>query len=84
MNNRHNLYLDQQVSDALNALARGAKGNKSRIVNDALRDWLDRRATKEIDDLSSPGSIVCPAKSPALAAISMWSSRAWRCSSATS
>ncbi|WP_068082252.1 CopG family transcriptional regulator [Novosphingobium rosa] len=54
MNNRHNLYLDQQVSDALNALAKGAKGNKSRIVNDALRDWLDRRATKEIDDLLKP------------------------------
>ncbi len=54
MNNRHNLYLDHQVSDALNALAKGAKGNKSRIVNDALRDWLDRRATKEIDDLLKP------------------------------
>jgi predicted transcriptional regulator len=53
MNKRHNLYLDQQVSDALNALAK-AKGNKSRIVNDALRDWLDRRATKEIDDLLKP------------------------------
>jgi hypothetical protein len=25
MNNRHNLYLDQQVSDALNALAGGQR-----------------------------------------------------------
>ncbi|WP_241126958.1 CopG family transcriptional regulator [Novosphingobium terrae] len=51
---RHNLYLDQQVSDALNALAKGEGGNKSKIVNDALRDWLGRRATKEIDDLLKP------------------------------
>lgn len=51
---RHNLYLDQQVSDALNALAKGEGGNKSKIVNDALRDWFGRRATKEIDDLLKP------------------------------
>jgi len=54
MSNRHNLYLDQQVSDALNSLAKGPGGNKSKIVNDALRDWLGRRATKEIDDLLKP------------------------------
>ena len=32
-------------------LAAGTVGNKSRLVNDALADWLSRRGAKEIDDL---------------------------------
>ena len=48
---RQNLYLDGAVSDALEALASGPGGNKSRLVNDALAAWLARRGTKEIDDL---------------------------------
>lgn len=49
---RQNLYIDRELSEALEGLAvlrRG--GNKSRVVNEALRDWLARRATKEVDDL---------------------------------
>ena len=49
---RQNLYIDRELSEALEGLAvlrRG--GNKSRVVNEALKDWLARRATKEIDDL---------------------------------
>ncbi len=48
---RQNLYIDRTVSDALEALASGPGGNKSRLVNDALAAWLARRGTKEIDDL---------------------------------
>lgn len=48
---RQNLYIDRELSDALEALAAGTTGNKSWLVNDALADWLARRGTKEIDDL---------------------------------
>lgn len=48
---RQNLYIDREVSDALEALASGPGANKSRLVNDALAAWLARRATKEVDDL---------------------------------
>jgi Arc/MetJ-type ribon-helix-helix transcriptional regulator len=48
---RQNLYIDRELSDALEALAAGPRGNKSHLVNDALKDWLVRRGTKEVDDL---------------------------------
>jgi len=48
---RQNLYLDRAISDALEAIASGPGGNKSRLVNDALAAWLARRGTQEIDDL---------------------------------
>ena len=48
---RQNLYIDRELSDALEALAAGPRGNKSHLVNDALKDWLARRGAKEIDDL---------------------------------
>jgi predicted transcriptional regulator len=48
---RQNLYIDRELSEALEALAIRPGGNKSRIVNEALRVWLARRATKEVDDL---------------------------------
>ena len=51
---RQNLYIDQGLSDALEALALRPGGNKSRIVNEALGAWLARRATKEVDDLLKP------------------------------
>lgn len=51
---RQNLYIDQPLSDALEALALRPGGNKSRIVNEALGTWLARRATKEVDDLLKP------------------------------
>ena len=47
---RQNLYIDAELSSALDMLARGSRP-KSRIVNDALKDYLARRASKEIDDL---------------------------------
>ncbi|GGO93029.1 MULTISPECIES: ribbon-helix-helix protein, CopG family [Stakelama] len=48
---RQNLYIDRELAEALQALAAGEAGNKSRLVNDAIRDWLERRGAKEIDDL---------------------------------
>lgn len=51
---RQNLYIDREIADALDALARNSGGNKSRIVNDALATWLARRASKEVDDLLKP------------------------------
>lgn len=51
---RQNLYIDRELSQALDTLAAGARGNKSRLVNDALRDWLGRKGAKEIDDLLQP------------------------------
>lgn len=48
---RQNLYIDREIGDALEALAAGNRGNKSWLVNDALKDWLARRGTKEVDDL---------------------------------
>jgi hypothetical protein len=48
---RQNLYIDREISDALEALAAGPGGNKSRLVNDALAAWLARRGAKEIDEL---------------------------------
>lgn len=47
---RQNLYIDAELSTALDLLARGTR-TKSRIVNDALKDYLARRASKEIDEL---------------------------------
>ena len=40
---RQNLYLDRELSDALEALATGPGANKSRLVNDAIAAWLARR-----------------------------------------
>lgn len=48
---RQNLYIDRELSDALEALAAGPRGNKSHLVNDALADWLSRRGTRQVDDL---------------------------------
>jgi predicted transcriptional regulator len=48
---RQNLYIDRELSDALEALATGPGANKSRMVNAAIASWLARRATQEVDDL---------------------------------
>lgn len=48
---RQNLYIDREISETLSALAAGETGNKSRLVNDALRDWLDRRGSQQVDDV---------------------------------
>jgi len=47
---RQNLYIDRAISQALDALAAGRHGNKSRLVNDALADWLERRGSRQLDD----------------------------------
>src|SRR5690606_26581218 len=49
-----NIYLDHDLIDALDALARRRGGNKSRIVNEAVKTWLARRGTRELDDLLKP------------------------------
>lgn len=51
---RQNLYIDRDLSQALETLAARTRGNKSRLVNDALRDWLGRKGAKEVDDLLKP------------------------------
>src|SRR5690606_9087488 len=49
---RQNLYIDRELSEALEGLASVRRGgNKSRIVNEALKVWLARRATRQVDDL---------------------------------
>ena len=48
---RQNLYIDREISNALEALASKPGGNKSRLVNDALAEWLARHATKNVDEL---------------------------------
>jgi predicted transcriptional regulator len=48
---RQNLYIDREISDALEALAAGPGANKSRLVNDALAAWLARRASRAVDDI---------------------------------
>lgn len=51
---RQNLYLDSELIDALDALAIRRGGNKSRIVNEAVKAWLARRGSRELDDLLKP------------------------------
>lgn len=51
MKRRHHIYLDDQLSDRLDALAAKPGSSKSAITADALRDYLDRRATRDIDML---------------------------------
>lgn len=46
---RQNLYIDREIGDALEAMAKGRAGNKSRLVNDALRSWIRHRGASEID-----------------------------------
>jgi predicted transcriptional regulator len=48
---RQTIFLDHEVKQALDALAAGPGGNKSHLVNDALKAWLARRGAREIDDL---------------------------------
>jgi hypothetical protein len=46
---RQNLYIDQEIGDALAAIAVRHRGNKSQLVNDALRSWLRHRGAREVD-----------------------------------
>jgi len=47
---RQNLYLDREITDALEAMAAGPNGNKSQLVNNALANWLARRSASQLDD----------------------------------
>ena len=51
MKPRHHLYLDDELSERLDALAAKPGSSKSAIVADALRAYLVRRGSKELDDL---------------------------------
>ena len=48
---RANLYIDADVSEAIARLAATPGATRSGIVNDALKAFLVRRGTQEIDDL---------------------------------
>jgi predicted transcriptional regulator len=47
---RQNLYIDREINSALDVLAAGQHGNKSRLVNAALADWLERRGSRRLDE----------------------------------
>ncbi|WP_287459241.1 CopG family transcriptional regulator [Sphingomonas sp.] len=51
MKPRHHLYLDDELTARLDMLGSKPGTSKSAIVSDALRDYLNRRATREVDDL---------------------------------
>lgn len=51
MKPRHHLYLDDALSEQLEALAAKPGASKSAIVADALRAWLARRGARELEDL---------------------------------
>lgn len=51
---RQNLYIDRDLSNALDALVLRRGGNKSRIVNEAVKTFLANGAGKEIDALLKP------------------------------
>src|SRR3546814_20365934 len=51
MKPRHTLYLDEGLTEQLEALAAKPGSSKSAIVADALRAYLARRAARELDDL---------------------------------
>ncbi|HEY5238255.1 MAG TPA: hypothetical protein VIJ62_07745 [Rhizomicrobium sp.] len=51
---RHCLYLDQKVSGKLDALAARPGTNKSKIVNDAVADFLRRQGGNEFEAIFGP------------------------------
>jgi predicted transcriptional regulator len=51
MKPRHHLYLDEELSAQLERLGAKPGTSKSAIISDALRNYLNRRATREVDDL---------------------------------
>lgn len=50
MKPRHHLYLDDELTAQLNALAARPGSSKSAIVADALRQYLTRRGAPELDE----------------------------------
>lgn len=51
MKPRHHLYFDEALTEQLEALAAKPGSSKSAIVSDALRAYLVRRGSKELDDM---------------------------------
>lgn len=51
MKPRHHLYLDEALTEQLEALAAKPGSSKSAIVSDALRAYLARRGARELDDM---------------------------------
>lgn len=51
MKPRHHLYLDEELTAQLDMLGSKPGTSKSAIIADALRAYLNRRATREVDDL---------------------------------
>lgn len=51
MKPRHHVYLDDEISGQLDALAAKPGTSKSAIVADALRAHFRRRGMREVDDL---------------------------------
>lgn len=51
MKPRHHLYLDEELTARLDMLGSKPGTSKSAIIADALRDYLNRRAAREVDDL---------------------------------
>ena len=51
MKPRHHVYLDEELTERLDALAAKPGSSKSAIVADALKSYLSRRAARELDDL---------------------------------
>lgn len=47
---RHQLFLDQPLTKRLESLAEKPGMNKSAILADAVKAWLDRRGANELDD----------------------------------
>src|SRR5690606_3188791 len=50
MKPRHHLYLDDELTEQLEALAAKPGSSKSAIVSDALRAFIARRGASELDD----------------------------------
>lgn len=46
---RHQLFLPRDVSERLEALARGPGASKSRILAEALTAWLNRKGADEME-----------------------------------
>ena len=47
---RHQLFLDADLSEKLEALAAKPGASKSALLAEALAAWLNRRGTQELDD----------------------------------
>ncbi|MEG3151040.1 ribbon-helix-helix protein, CopG family [Sphingomonas sp. ZT3P38] len=51
---RHQFYLPDDLSDALDRLAAKPGNSKTAILTDALRAWIDRKAANELDERFGP------------------------------